>query len=386
MTAINHQPKGDESTAKNLAVFLDGTANSESSYTNVAKLYNLTTLQNNTNIRTSYIKGVGTDGKVLGMAMGWGVGHDVREAYLFLVNNYQHTRHDEIYVFGFSRGAYAARILAALVYVAGIPDLSSLKNDKERYNLINDIYDAYKGDKTLQERRDAVASVLKYRPVPRDITFLGIWDTVEALGTPDYTENYKEPNARYEDQLCNVKKAAHALAIDDDRARIFTPILLTSQHLVSTCDFIVINDVVDEVWFSGAHADVGGGYDDTNISGESLNWMITKLKKYDLLPEGSSVYADYLGKTHDPEAGLFSLVYRQRSRDLSGYVEHTPYYKNKLNIHRSVLKRLEHKKPQDFEFQWMDKPSFKNCFTQTSCGLNYKPESECFNIIGNETD
>jgi len=99
MTAINHIPKGNDKPVK-LVVFLDGTANDEGSHTNIAKLHNLTTLQGNKNIRASYIKGVGTDGKVIGMAMGWGIGHDVREAYLFLAENYNYQRGDEVYLFG----------------------------------------------------------------------------------------------------------------------------------------------------------------------------------------------------------------------------------------------------------------------------------------------
>ncbi|RXJ74423.1 hypothetical protein CS022_02105 [Veronia nyctiphanis] len=102
MTAVTHIPKSDNTLPINLAVFLDGTANSEASYTNISKLHNLMTLQDAPLLRTSYIKGVGTDGRVLGMALGFGIGHDVREAYLFLAENYDHRRGDTVYLFGFS--------------------------------------------------------------------------------------------------------------------------------------------------------------------------------------------------------------------------------------------------------------------------------------------
>ena len=209
MTAIKHIPKADNDKPIKLAVFLDGTANDEGSHTNIAKLHNLASLQPSRNIRTCYLKGVGTDGKVIGMAMGWGIGHDVREAYLFLAENYDHERGDQIFLFGFSRGAFAARILAALIFTAGIPDVSEI-DGAGRYDFMKKIYQAFKGKKSLAQRREAVSVVIGHPPVPRKIEFLGLWDTVEALGVPDYEEDWELPNSRYEDQLCNIKKAAQS--------------------------------------------------------------------------------------------------------------------------------------------------------------------------------
>ncbi len=279
--AVNHVPHQPESKPKKLAVFFDGTANDEGSYTNVAKLHNLVTLQARPDVSTSYIKGVGVDGKILGMATGWGIGLDVRQAYLYLAENYSHEPEDEIYIFGFSRGAYAARILAALIHVAGIPDVRSIENRNARIGYIEQIYDAYKsnGERSIEDRRKRVEAVLKTPTVHAQIKFLGIWDTVEALGLPNYAETVDVPNPRYADQLCNVTKAAHAVALDDNRARIFTPILLTRAHLTEACEHVDIDQVVTEVWFSGAHSDVGGGYSDTHLSGVSLNWMIGQIRK-----------------------------------------------------------------------------------------------------------
>lgn len=380
MTAINHIPKASNEQPMNLVVFLDGTANDEGSHTNIAKLHNLVTLQDNQNIRASYIKGVGTDGKIIGMAMGWGIGHDVREAYLFLAENYNYKRGDKIYLFGFSRGAYAARILAALVHVAGIPDVSEIEKN-QRYDFVKKIYKANKGKKSIAERKDDIAAVLGYAPISRDIEFLGIWDTVEALGVPDYEENWKLPNSRYEDQLCNIKNAAHAVSIDDNRARIFTPVLLTNNHLIDTCRDVVINNIVDEVWFSGAHADVGGGYLNAHISGVSLNWMLKKIAKYNLVHNNTKVYSDYLGKTHDPESGIWGLIYRKRSRDLYLYAKHNNYNNNKLKVHQSVIDRLQLMMPKEHEYQWITN-GFKDCFVVQGKGLKYVKAKDCFTVVG----
>lgn len=380
MTAVNHVPKGNDDEAKKLVVFLDGTANDEGSHTNVAKLHNLVSLQPRSDIRSSYIKGVGTDGKVIGMAMGWGIGRDVREAYLFLSENYNESRGDTVYLFGFSRGAYAARILSAMIHVSGIQDVSHIKGKKNKYKYVERIYNAYKGKKDLIQRRHDVSEVIGHNPSSNDIEFMGLWDTVEALGVPDFETNWQLPNTRYEDQLCNVKSAVHALSIDDDRARIFTPILLTNRHLISECENKNIDEIVDEVWFAGAHSDVGGGYTDTDISGVSLNWMINKIEKYNITPPDSGVYSDYLGKTHDPEAGLWGLIYRKRNRDLHSYAKFNTYNNHKLKIHQSVIDRLQVRLPQDYEYQWQDS-QYKDCFAPATEGLKYIEASECFDVV-----
>gem|GEM_PF-2380020 len=390
-TRVDHIPKKVDGR-RDLLVFFDGTANDESSHTNVAKLHNLVTLQDRPDISASYIHGVGTGTKVIGMAMGWGIGNDVREAYLYLLENHQ-AKHDHISIFGFSRGAYAARILSALLYVAGLPEVQHL-NKKQRIELVDDIYQEYKSKQSIPLRRLNIANRIRadwsakhvHPSKPVYIEFLGLWDTVEALGLPDYEENINEPNALYADQLCNIKVAAHALAIDDNRARVFTPLLLTRKHLrQENCDASDLYDVnnIHEVWFSGAHSDVGGGYKDTSIDGVSLNWMLDKIKiaGLNLVPDKTKVYSDYLGKTHNPEAGLFGLVYRARNRNLACYTElkgssgklcvmdsDDVDYKNSstaasspIKIHQSVLDRLCMKTPEPHESYWFREKKFENC-------------------------
>ncbi len=381
-TAINHIPVHENNTPRKLVVFLDGTANDEGSHTNIAKLHNLTTLQGKTHISTSYIKGVGTDGEVLGMITGRGIAKDVREAYMYLAENYNHNRRDEVYIFGFSRGAYAARILSALINVAGIQNIQGIP-EKERKEYIKKIYKAYKSKgKNILDRRQDVMNITGVVYVPVKIEFLGLWDTVEALGWPDYEEDIVLENPRYADQLCNIRKAAHAVSIDDDRARIFTPILLTRSYLVEQCAMeIDINEVVDEVWFSGAHSDVGGGYNDTNIDGVSLNWMLKKIERYHLVPDGTRVYADFKGKTHDPESGAFGLIYRKRNRNLPLYTNGTEYNHKRLKIHQSVLDRLSEIPVQKYESKWFKSDKYKDCFQVIENGYDYLEERNCFDII-----
>jgi uncharacterized protein (DUF2235 family) len=350
-----------DSPPRKLAVFFDGTANDESSDTNIHKLHELVRNQERKDdIGTFYIDGVGADLKIIGMGTGWGISYRVKHAYMYLAENYR--KGDKIYLFGFSRGAYSARILASMLYHAGLP-VNPVQDGKLRTDYATVIYDAFKGDMTREERKKAVRDVVdKTEGLPQlepvDVTFLGLWDTVEALGVPDYEENVIRPNSRYGDQLCNVQKAAHALSLDDNRARIFTPILLTRPHLLEHCTIgkqnapwssspeavqARLDSIVDEVWFTGAHADVGGGYKDkdTGLSGVSLNWMIAKLINEDLLPAGTKVHADPDGDVHDPEAGLWGALYRQKWRSFVEYASNSPYNHGKLKIHDSVINRLK---------------------------------------------
>lgn len=376
---------------RKLVVFFDGTANDERSDTNIQKLHALVSLQKgrDINISTFYIDGVGANGKVAGMATGWGIGYRNRLAYQYLAENYR--AGDTIYLFGFSRGAYSARVVASMLYFAGLPG-KLVANEMLRKDFADIVYDAYKGDYSPETRRQRIGAAIAANKLPAlgpvNVSFLGLWDTVEALGLPDYKENTDLPNTLYGDQLCNVKQAAHAMAADDDRARIFTPILLTTQHLLEPCTPLLddktnvteirrrLNKIVDEVWFYGAHADVGGGYKNGLISGVSLNWMIEKISKHGLVPKGTAVPESRAEQAHDPEHGLvWGTLYHQRSRNLRKYAETSPY-DGKLRVHESLIERLGKSAPEPNEMPWKDRErgGFPECFWN---GYEFKGGNMC---------
>lgn len=437
--STKHVPPLNESNApRDIYIFLDGTANDAGSRTNVAKLHNIVTLQNNPRIATIYIDGVGTQtfGGVLGLATGLGNANRVQEAYLFLVDNYREG--DKVYIFGFSRGAWSARILASLIYTAGLPSLEHLPEGK-REDIVDDIYYTYKkfwgtlfGDnRSLQQRREDVEAYLSKNILLENhksnikIDFLGLWDTVQALGVVSLDDtNVGEPNKLYADQLCNISRIAHAVSLDDFRFEEFTPLLFRQSHFVqeqcvSNKKTYNIVPEINEVWFSGAHSDVGGGYDDTTLDGISLNWMIGQMINADIesFEHRTEVYANHLDATHNANTGVLDLVYADLSRDLATIYQSDNYvypemhlghdltvkvnkgetcldgqkttpscYQAKIRLHPSVLDRLCTIAPKHFESHWFRDKPFKRCIKCDENSGSISNEGNCSEIFEVEND
>lgn len=406
-------PQAELAQGREIAIFFDGTDNGPSDETNVFKLYNM--IKKRPDILTFYIEGVGVGGKIIGAGTGWGISNRVKQAYSFLIENYRDG--DKIYIFGFSRGAYTARILTAMLYYAGIPEvpnnlafcrqsdpnvigeITQLPRNECVFRVSEMIFWSYKGDKEPAERASNIKEEMKsmglvsasLRPVP--VTVLGLWDTVEALGFVDTWEAIKkkmgftiipdpgERNGKYGDQLCNVEYALQALSIDDDRADVFTPKLVTLPHLITnrlkddhSCGAINDFSKVNEVWFSGAHSDVGGGYKDCEvksdcISNVSLNWMIRELaRKSKIITSQQTLPADTLSPSHDSENG--SRLYAREQRDLRQLVQASVFYNHgKPKIHCSVVERLAQKTVKDHEFNWSIQPV--GCFKADQIFLEY---------------
>lgn len=220
-----------------------------------------------------YDEGVGTGDmvdKYGGGAFGWGIDEKIQDVYRFLAFNYEEG--DQIYLFGFSRGAYTVRSLAGLIYCSGLLRRQHIRKAKEAYELYR-----HRGKHTNPSGQDAVAFRKTYGESV-DITVLGCWDTVGSLGVPeliDYAPINNLINARYRfyDTEVNqrIQKAFHAVAIDEIR-RVFdvTP-MRSSQHREP--------DQVEQVWFPGEHRCVGGGSQDTRgLSDATLEWMMRRVE------------------------------------------------------------------------------------------------------------
>ncbi|MFA5925206.1 MAG: DUF2235 domain-containing protein [Methylococcaceae bacterium] len=269
------------SDVKRIALFLDGTWNTVDDNTNVWRMKSLCAKSSEQLVY--YSAGVGTQSgeRIVGGMFGIGIDKEVTDAYQWLVENYEPSA--QLFIFGFSRGAFTARSLAGFISKCGLLKPGSPVS-------LNQLYGRYR--KGGQPRTVlSIANVLdesklsqedkwikKYsRPIP--IWFQGVWDTVGALGVPLpwFPKVSKSDFAFLETDLrINDTHAYHALAIDEHR-KTFAPTLWTKNTPKQGDTFPPrALDNVEQRWFVGAHANVGGGYENDLLSQIPLNWLMNK--------------------------------------------------------------------------------------------------------------
>jgi uncharacterized protein (DUF2235 family) len=311
--------------AKQLVVCCDGTWNVPDERhggigapTNVAKLALGVVTGEQSDQLLFYEPGVGTspDDRLVGGAFGYGLSHNIRSCYRFLAESYEPG--DNLFLFGFSRGAYTARSLAGLMRNCGILLAEHADQVDEAF--------AFYRDRTSQTHPSALASQIfrqMYSHDEAEIHFIGVWDTVGALGIPAGLPAWKQISNSFPDweqlwgfhdtQLSShVKFAYHALAIDEQREP-FRPTLWTQ-------DVATPGQTVEQVWFAGVHSEVGGGSADASLSDIALLWMIERAKacglmfKPDQLELGASdgaggiVSPNYAAKIVDSRRGIYELL------------------------------------------------------------------------------
>ena len=210
----------------------------------------------------AYFNGVGSGGgwdAIIGGATGYGLSHIIRRGYAWLSANFEEG--DEIFLLGFSRGAYSARSLAGLIRKCGI-----LR--REEVHMTDAAYDIYR---KRDEGPDSREAILFRGACSReaDIRFLGVWDTVGALGIPLFVLKKLNESVLFsfhDTELSRiVKNAFHAVAIDEHR-QDFEVALWNSDRKKE-------GQRIEQRWFVGAHSDVGGGYEDRRLSDITLKWM-----------------------------------------------------------------------------------------------------------------
>jgi uncharacterized protein (DUF2235 family) len=212
-----------------------------------------------------YHDGVGTAGAVdryTGGAFGEGIEDNIRNLYRFIVYNYEPG--DELYFFGFSRGAFTVRTLAGFMNKVGL-----IQKDDDYY--VPEIYGCYESssDPGSPEWIKAFHNVKDTRPCP-PIHFIGVWDTVGALGAPGFLgQILNKDKYKYHDiQLNpNIQNAYHALAIDE-RRKPFQPNLWVRPRGWT--------GNLEQAWFPGVHCNVGGGYAPDGLANEALHWIVEK--------------------------------------------------------------------------------------------------------------
>lgn len=281
-----------------------------------------------------YHPGLGTEGtffqKLTGGAFGAGISRHICSAYHWLARNYEEG--DQIYLYGFSRGAFTVRSLGGFL-ACGLLKLDQLDTDAS-WERVHTLYrKTYRGKKTDGPwTTEDWTFFLQGQPVP--IRFIGVWDTVGALGIPDDLElmnifDSKDKWQFHDTQLGDhIQTARHAMAIDEMR----------SSFSITRWSNEKAHPDALELWFPGVHADVGGGYSDSQLAHGALLWMITESAAADLKFRNGSALSfpvDPLGPLHNSFKGIFAKL-RSRPRNIPAMTD-----ANKGLFHPGALKRQD---------------------------------------------
>ncbi len=295
---------------KNIVICCDGTGNEiKSTLSNVLKLYRV--LEKDENQRVYYHPGVGTIGLqstwgrfkqqvrgVFGLATGDGLDEDTLGAYRFLCETYESG--DRVWLFGFSRGAYTVRVLAAFVHVIGL-----LRPDQS--NLAGYALSAYKNASASNQRAEGKADAFldeawRFSHVAGGylipIEFIGVWDTVASIIVPRQDKLLPDLQTLvFTRTNPSVRKFRQAISIDERRALFRLNRWIEPQKYRSDPfdPSTAVDQDIRQVWFAGAHGDVGGARpeEQSGLSKFPLLWMIEQAQTAGLRVDRSMV--DHLG-------------------------------------------------------------------------------------------
>lgn len=274
-----------------------------------------------------YHDGLGTSGgldKFTGGAFGDGIERNIRELYRSIVYNY--VPGDDLFFFGFSRGAFTVRTLAGFMNAVGL-----LQKDDDYW--LPEIYDCYAhGQRPGSAEWAQAFHRVEQPPLPcPPIKFIGVWDTVGSLGPPGIIgQLFNRRRYQYHDVTLNptILNAYQALAIDEQR-KPFVPSVWDRP-----ADW---KGVLEQAWFAGVHCNVGGGETPDGLANEALHWIVEKAEGL-----GLAVDCDYLkhyrncfdSKLHKS----MSLMYRVMGPNVRAIGAHGADERP----HRSALNRRAH--------------------------------------------
>jgi uncharacterized protein (DUF2235 family) len=323
--------------SKTLALFCDGTWNTADQTTkdgrrcstNVIKLIvRMKTHANDGTLQIGYYdQGVGSGNwfdRITGGAFGDGLEANVHDAYRFLLANYEPG--DKIYLLGFSRGAYTARSIGGMVRRCGVLQRKHIRE----YAKATKIYRTLSSENPEAQKFRADFAIESDTP----IHCVAVWDTVGSLGIPlRGFRSLTHRKYRFLDTSLNpfIKYGFHALAVDEHRGP-FEPALWTTKPEG--------HQTVKQVWFAGAHSDVGGGYgeNEEGLSDLAMEWMMDTVEKeagleFDpIVRDALSSSASYKGEVHNSKTGLYKLTMGINRK--IGATEHGTEY-----FHRSLIEK-----------------------------------------------
>jgi hypothetical protein len=302
-----------------------------------------------------YDNGVGTQKnkywRMISGAFGFGFEDNVCDLYKFLARNYN--PEDSVYFFGFSRGASTVRACNGFISACGLVKGKDLRNI-ELDSLVKEAFSAYKIYKKNPAKAEALKESNKSYGVI-DIHFMGVWDTVVALGFPKRTEvkgplsgflelifksteNFLDrlwPHKFYNYKLTkNVKYAYQALAIDDER-KSFWPFVWNEKGMGAETR-------VEQVWFAGMHSNVGGGYGRSGMASVPLLWMVIRATNAGLIFQDNILQniledSNIHSRMYNSRDG-FAMFYRYHPREIETLCDDR--LEGNIKIHSSVIERM----------------------------------------------
>jgi uncharacterized protein (DUF2235 family) len=266
-----------------------------------------------------YDWGIGADGdRLKGGMTGSGIDKNIMDCYRFLVHNYEPG--DALYLFGFSRGAYTVRSLGGFIRNCGV-----LRRDCAA--LIPAAFELYRRRPQSSGPDSSTARTFRANHAVADrteIEFVGVWDTVGALGIPaPFLGTLGEARFLFHDTEPSriVRHARHALAIDENRLD-FEPSLWRAKPGVD----------LQQVWFAGVHSDVGGGYRDRSLGDFAALWMVREAQATGLRFARhfvADLKPDCCGRQHNEYTGAYKVLRRSTVRTVGPI------------LHRSVKQRFD---------------------------------------------
>ena len=298
MTHSETTQPAEASSPRNLVVCLDGTTNEpETGSTNVARMFDVA--EKNADQLVYYDPGVGTLGapaaitpwgkaatRLAGAVAGYGIRDNIEQAYTWLAHQYRWG--DQIFVFGFSRGAYTARALTGMLRTVGLlhadadnltayaiklyaksrkmpdpsapPDAKATQAEKAFWKLRND----------FRERFGNPEFPNPFDPHRKQVHFLGVWDTVKFVGWLNLKAQIEVARWPFTANVANVATARHAIAIDERRCPF-------AEYRVDEEALAASQGRLQELWFAGVHGDIGGqNRDDDRLPDIAFSWMVNQ--------------------------------------------------------------------------------------------------------------
>lgn len=326
---------------RNLVVCLDGTWNTPdqvdrgrqvpSNVVKMARAVKEGRAETDLEQKVYYDTGVGTKGwrdKLVGGVTGKGIGKNIREAYEWLTREFQ--PEDRIFLFGFSRGAYTARSLAGLLGLCGLPQ-------PENADAVQEAIDLYRMTDHARRRSMAETFRQKHNVRPGDVHFIGVWDTVGALGVPvGFLKRKLAGLTEFHDVTLggHIRHACHALAINERRGP-FKPTLWDPNNLSE-------GQTLLQSWFPGVHSNIGGGYSDTGLSDRAFLWMLGNAYARGLRPDDQYVrlriHPNWFGELRDSCGRKYKMMFWNKPADrVVGSTRH-----DSECLHISGIERWKH--------------------------------------------